>query len=156
MSDIDLPALGDRLAQGDLDRLVQRLHRATAWRTATAELTGQGRGRDVVAVVDARGVLRSLDVPDVACTGDGARLADDIVRAVTAAREDVAAQLTRSGRATFGEDAPEVSAIDAAATARSRAPIVGSGETDGEGGNPATAPAGTPATAPRSSNPGQW
>ncbi|MFW5468926.1 hypothetical protein ACOCJ4_02645 [Knoellia sp. CPCC 206435] len=131
MSDIDLPPVGERLAQGDLDRMVQRLQRASQWQAATVSMTGQGRGRQVVATVDARGVLQSLDVPDVACRGDGAELAGDVVAAITAAREDVASQLARAGRLAFGDDAPEVDTIVTAATARSRATIAAEGGSDG-------------------------
>lgn len=156
MSDIDLPPVGQRLGQGDLDRMVQRLQRATEWQATTATLTGEGRESLVVAVVDARGVLRSIDIPDVACRGDGEDLARDVVAAITAAREDVAAQLTRTGRLAFGDDAPEVETIAAAAAARSRAPITAEGGSDPAGTEHTPGPGpGTPSATPRS-EPGHW
>lgn len=132
MSDIDLPPVGQRLAQGDLDRMVQRVRKAQEWQASVSTLTGEGRGAEVLAVVDARGVLRSLDIPDVACRGRGHELASDVVEAIRAARADVAEKLARSGRLAFGEDAPEVDTIAVAAAARSRAPIVADGGDDPE------------------------
>ena len=164
MSDIDLPPPGQRLAQGDLDRMVQRLQRASQWQATTVSMTGQGRGRQVVATVDARGALQSLDIPDVACRGDGAELAGDVVAAITAAREDVASQLARAGRLAFGDDAPEVDTIVAAATARSRSTISverGSDASEGTDGNawaaaPRSAPSAPSAPAAPPSDTGHW
>ena len=175
MSDVDLPPVGQRLGQGDLDRLVQNFQRASQWQATTVSMTGEGRGRQVVAVVNARGVLQSLDIPDVACRADGAELARDVVQAVSAARSDVAEQLPAAGRITFGDESPEVATLAAAAAARSAASIVAERGSVDEGettqrerglrdGSPAPlSPPGTtspwpPAAAPTTppSDPGRW
>lgn len=151
------PRRGAGLAQGDLDRLVSAYHRASQWRTDAAELIGEGRGRLVIAKVGATGVLVDLDVPDAACAGDGQLLAQDVIRAVTAARRDVATRLVESGERTFGPDAPQVATIREAAQARTEAPIeVVPSEED----HPAESPA-TPAAPARRADPpggsfGQW
>jgi hypothetical protein len=111
------------LARADLDHLVAAYQQASRWRRDAAELVGEGRGRLVIATVDATGVLVDLDVPDAACTRDGRLLAEDVVRAVTAARHDVTTRLVQSGERTFGPEAPQLATIRDAAQARSEAPI---------------------------------
>ena len=107
---------GERLAQGDLDRLAARTRRALDWRQGLSGLRGEGRAHGIRAVCDAGGNLVDLAVPDAACTDGGRALAEAVLDALMAAREDVAEQVAASGRAEFGEDSREAETITASWT----------------------------------------
>ncbi len=104
---------GERLAQGDLDRLAARTRRALDWRQGLSGLHGEGRAHGIRAVCDAGGHLVDLSVPDAACADGGRALAESVLDALMAAREDVAEQVAGSGRAEFGEDSTEAETITA-------------------------------------------
>lgn len=155
--DSSTPHRGNGLAKGDLGRLVSSYHRASQWRQDAAVLVGEGRGRLVIAKVDATGVLIDLDVPDAACTGDGQVLAQDVTRALTAARRDVATRLVESGERTFGADDPLVGTIRDAAEARSEARIeIDVDETASSVESPAASASPSRPTDPTSGSFGQW
>ena len=107
---------GERLAQGDLDRLAARTRRALDWRQGLSGLRGEGRAHGIRAVCDAGGHLVDLSVPDSASADGGRALAESVLDALMAAREDVADQVAASARAEFGEDSPEAEAITASWT----------------------------------------
>ena len=108
---------GERLAQGDLDRLAARTRRALDWRHGLGGLRGEGRAHGIRAVCDAGGHLVDLSVPDSACADGGRALAESVLDALMAAREDVADQVAASARAEFGEDSSEAETITSSWTA---------------------------------------
>lgn len=153
--DVSTPGRGAIPAPRDLGGLVSAYQRASDWRKEAADLVGTGRGRLVIAKVDATGVLLDLDVPDSACTGDGQHLAQDVTRAITAARQDVAARLVESGERAFGAGTPHVDTIRDAAQARGSAPIEveGTPEPRDESASPAN---DTSTNRPAEGSAGQW
>ena len=133
---------GERLAQGDLDRLAARTRGAIAWRRGLGDLRGEGRAHGIRAVCDAEGHLVDLDVPDTACADGGRVLAEAVLDALMAAREDAAEQVARSGRAAFGEDSTEAATITASWTsglARRPQSVTDEGR-DGRGPTPGSTP----------------
>ncbi len=110
---------GDTPGAVELQRLVEKAQAAMAWRASVEALRGRGRSEDGVEVeVSASGGVVSVTVPDAACTAGGEATATQVLEAVHAAQQDLAAQLRRSSADAFGEDSPSARTVAASLGAR--------------------------------------
>ncbi|HMM94604.1 hypothetical protein [Phycicoccus sp.] len=98
---------GSTPGETELRRLVEQARAAAAWRRSVETLRGVGESEDGVRVeVSASGGVVAVTVPDSACTEGGAAVTEQVLDAVMAAQQDLAAQLRRSSEEAFGEDSP--------------------------------------------------
>lgn len=128
---------GDTPGAVELQRLVEQAQAAMTWRASVEALRGRGRSEDGVEVeVSASGGVVSVTVPDAACTAGGEAAAGQVLDAVLAAQQDLAAQLRRSSTDRFGEDSSSARTVAASLESRFARGRVLPDDTDPRGDDP--------------------
>lgn len=103
--------------EAQAEAAVERMHRASAFRESLDSVRGHGRCGATTAVVDASGLLVSVDFAGEARAG-GTAAKTELMAAVYAAQRDVHDQVTTRARETWGVGDPMVDRLDAELSAR--------------------------------------
>lgn len=113
------------LAAGDLQRLMAQAQEAFRWRASLDQLTGEADVAGIAVTVTGSGAISKLTVTDAACADGGATLSRQVIAAVQAAHEDLAAKIRASSLATFGEGSDQAETVAAGTQQRfSRSAVV--------------------------------
>lgn len=101
--------------QDDVRRAEQRGALLPQLQSAIDGVRGQARSRqrDIAVEVDASGVLRSLDITDLAFDRGGRRLSQEVLELVAKATQEARAQTLALSTEILGEDDPLVKVVAA-------------------------------------------